>query len=78
MNTVEEKVMNIVAEKLCVELSEVTREANFIQDLGADSMDIAELVLGLETEFNVTIEDEEMKARPTVGAVIDYIESLNK
>ncbi len=75
MNEIEAKVVELITDKLGVEASEVTREANFISDLGADSLDTVELIMGLEQEFNVTIPDEDAKSIQSVGDAIDYIES---
>ena len=73
-NEVESKVKELIADKLNVELSEVTREANFTTDLGADSLDTVELRMGFEKEFDMTIPDEEAEGIKNVGDAIDYIE----
>jgi acyl carrier protein len=72
--TVEQKVCDIVVEQLGVKLEQVTPEAKFIEDLGADSLDVVELVMALEEEFGNEIPDEEAEKLTTVGDVIKYIE----
>ena len=71
---VESKVKDLIADKLNVELSEVTREANFTTDLGADSLDTLELMKAFEKQFDVTSPDEEAEGIKTVGDAITYIE----
>jgi len=68
-----DKVKEIVVEQLGVDAEEVTLEASFIDDLGADSLDIVELIMALEEEFDLEIPDEEAEKFPTVGNVVDYI-----
>jgi acyl carrier protein len=74
--TVEEKVRDIVVEQLGVKPEQVTPDAKFIEDLGADSLDVVELVMALEEEFGSEIPDEEAEKLTTVGDVIKYIEEL--
>jgi acyl carrier protein len=69
-----EKVRQIVADQLGVELEEVTLEASFVDDLGADSLDTVELVMALEEEFGLEIPDEEAEKISTVQDAIKYIE----
>jgi len=69
------KIKEIVVEELGVEESEVTPEASFIDDLGADSLDTVELIMKLEEEFDIEIPDEEEETLTTVGRVIEYIQS---
>lgn len=71
----EDKVKEIIVDQLGVDADEVTNEASFIEDLGADSLDTVELVMALEEEFNMEIPDEEAEKLKTVGAAIDYIKS---
>ncbi len=73
--SVEEKVKGIVAERLRVDLSKVTPDASFVNDLGADSLDQVELVMALEDEFGLEIADEEAQKLDTVGKAIEYIKS---
>lgn len=67
------KVKAIVADKLSIGEDQVTEEASFIEDLGADSLDTVELVMALEDEFNLDIPDEDAEKLTTVGKAIDYI-----
>jgi len=75
VSTIEERVKKIVAEQLGVKLDEVTNEASFVDDLGADSLDTVELVMALEEEFECEIPDEEAEKLTTVGQVVDYIKA---
>ena len=75
MSNLIEKVKGIVAEQLGVKPEEVTPEAKFIDDLGADSLDTVELVMALEEEFGLEIPDEEAEKLVTVGDTIKYIET---
>lgn len=68
-----EKVKGIIVEKLGVDESEVTPEASFTNDLGADSLDTVELIMEFEKEFNVSIPDEQAETIQTVGQAIDYL-----
>lgn len=69
-----DKVKKIVAEQLSVDPSEVTPEASFANDLGADSLDTVELVMALEEEFDIEIPDEAAEGIATVQAAVDYIQ----
>ncbi|MFA5261619.1 MAG: acyl carrier protein [Candidatus Omnitrophota bacterium] len=71
---VEEKIRSIIAEQLGVKVDEVTSQASFIDDLGADSLDTVELIMALEEEFSVEIPDEDAEKMTTVGDAIKYIE----
>jgi acyl carrier protein len=73
MGTVEERVKKIISEQLGVEEDEVTPEASFVEDLGADSLDTVELVMALEEEFGIEIPDEDAEKILTVGKALDYI-----
>ncbi len=72
---VDERIKAIIAEQLGVKPEEVTPQASFIDDLGADSLDTVELIMALEEEFNVEIPDEDAEKMTTVGDAIKYIES---
>ncbi len=75
MSDVHSKVVSIIVDKLGVEESEVTNEASFTNDLGADSLDTVELIMEFEKEFNLSIPDEEAEKIETVGNAITYIEN---
>ncbi|MBQ7794814.1 MAG: acyl carrier protein [Clostridia bacterium] len=68
-----EKVKGVIVDQLGVDESDVTMEANFVDDLGADSLDIVELIMGLETEFDLEIPDEDAEKIATVGDAVNYI-----
>ncbi|KQR41205.1 acyl carrier protein [Deinococcus sp. Leaf326] len=68
-------VKDVIVEKLGVDADKVVPEARFVEDLGADSLETVELIMGLEDKFGVTIPDEEAESIRTVQAAIDYIES---
>ena len=78
MSEVAEKVKKIVVEQLGVAEDQVTPEAKFIEDLGADSLDLVELVMALEEEFGEDIPDEDAEKLTTVGAAIEYIEGKSQ
>ena len=78
MATVDERVKKIIAEQLGVEEDEVTNEASFVEDLGADSLDTVELVMALEEEFGIEIPDEDAEKIQSVRDAIVYIEERRK
>ena len=78
MSSVEERVEKIVVEQLGVKPEEVTKEASFVDDLGADSLDTVELVMALEEEFDTEIPDEEAEKITTVQQAIDYVNAHSK
>lgn len=78
MSDIESRVKKIVADQLGVEESQVTNEKAFIADLGADSLDIVELVMALEDEFSIEIPDEEAEGITTVQQAIDYANTHKK
>jgi len=73
--SLEAKVKEIIVDQLGVNADEVTNEASFIEDLGADSLDTVELVMALEEEFNMEIPDEEAEKIKTVGDAIEFIKA---
>ncbi|HBT79032.1 MAG: acyl carrier protein [Selenomonas sp.] len=73
-----DKVKDIVTEQLGVERDEVTIESSFIDDLGADSLDIVELIMAFEEEFNIEIPDEAAEKIKTVQDVVNYIDEQKK
>jgi acyl carrier protein len=75
MSDVLERVKRIVVDRLGVDETEVSLEANFKDDLGADSLDVVELVMELEDEFDLEISDEDAEKITTVGEVVTYIQS---
>lgn len=74
LTSVEERVIEKVSKCLGASRDSITRDTRFIEDIGADSLDIVELVMELEEEFDVNIPDEEQEKIKTVGEAIDYIE----
>lgn len=70
-----EKVKDIIVEQLGVDAEEIKMEASFIDDLGADSLDIVELIMALEEEFDLEIPDKEAEKIATVGDAVDYIKA---
>ena len=77
MSDVAEKVKAIIVDKLGVEESEVTNEASFTNDLGADSLDTVELIMEFEKEFDIQIPDDQAENIATVGQAIQYIEQAS-
>ena len=73
-----EKIKKIIVDQLGVDESEVTLEASFVDDLGADSLDTVELVMALEEEFGIEISDEDAEKIITIGDAIKYIESHSR
>ena len=75
MAEIADKVKQIIVDKLGVDESEVTNEASFTNDLGADSLDTVELIMEFEKEFDVSIPDEQAENIQTVGQAVEYLES---
>lgn len=75
MASVQEKITETVVEQLSAKAEDVKPEASFVDDLGADSLDVVELVMALEEEFDIEIPDEEAEKLQTVKDVIDYVEA---
>ena len=78
MSEINEKVVEIIVDKLGVDASEVKPEASFTNDLGADSLDTVELIMEFEKEFGVNIPDDQSEKIDTVGDAISYIEANTK
>jgi acyl carrier protein len=78
MSDIAQKVTSIIIDKLGVEESEVTPEASFTNDLGADSLDTVELIMEFEKEFNISIPDDQAENIATVGQAITYLEENAK
>lgn len=74
MSDIKGRVVSIIVDKLGVEESEVTNEASFTNDLGADSLDTVELIMEFEKEFNIAIPDDQAEGIQTVGDAVSYIE----
>ena len=73
--TTEQRIKEIIVEKLGVDMADITRDASFTNDLGADSLDTVELIMEFEKEFDMTIPDEDAEQIGTVGDAVDYVES---
>lgn len=73
-----EKVVNLVAEQLGIDKKLVKKESNIIEDLGADSLDVIEMLMTLEDEFGITIPDDKIGQIKTVGQIVDLIEADKK
>ncbi len=78
MSDITSRVKAIIVDKLGVDESEVTHEASFTNDLGADSLDTVELIMEFEKEFDIQIPDDQAEKISTVGQAISYIEEVNK
>ena len=78
MENIEQRVKKIIAEQLGVNEAEIKAESSFVDDLGADSLDVVELVMALEEEFSLEIGDEDAEKLTTVKQVVEYIESHAK
>ena len=78
MSEIAERVKAIIVDKLSVEESEVTNEASFTNDLGADSLDTVELIMEFEKEFNISVPDDQAEKITTVGDAIKYVEDNAK
>jgi len=75
MSNIAERVNKIIVDKLGVDESEITQEASFTNDLGADSLDTVELIMEFEKEFDISIPDEQAENITTVGQAVEYLQS---
>jgi acyl carrier protein len=73
--SIQDKVKKIIADKLSVDLEEIVPEASFVDDLGADSLDLVELIMSMEEEFDIEISDADAEKLATVKDVFEYIDS---
>jgi len=78
MEDLEVKIKSVIAEKLSKKIEDIRNDASFIDDLGADSLDIVDMVMKLEEEFGISIPDEDLDKIKTVGDAIEYIKSKKK
>ena len=74
----EQKIVELIAEKLCKKTEQVTMSARLVEDLGADSLDVVELIMAFEDEFGVSLPDEDIATMKTVGDIVNYINKLKK
>ena len=74
----EQKIVELIAEKLCKKTEQITMTARLVEDLGADSLDVVELIMAFEDEFGVSLPDEDIAAMKTVGDIVSYISKLKK
>ena len=72
----EEKIISLIADKLCKKKDQVTLKSRFVEDLGADSLDVVELIMSFEDEFGVTLPDEDIANLKTVEDIVNYIKKL--
>ena len=77
MNTLE-KVKQLVAEQLCISAEDIKEDSNIIEDLGADSLDVVELLMSFEDEFNVSIPDEKLEELKTIKQIVTAIDENKK
>ena len=76
METQNRKIIELIADKLCKKKEQITLTSNLVEDLGADSLDVVELIMAFEDEFGITLPDEDIASMKTVGDVINYIKKL--
>ena len=77
MNTID-KVKSIIAEQLCISVNEIKDDANIIEDLGADSLDVVELLMAFEDEFKVSIPDDKLEQLKTIPQIVNVIDDYMK
>lgn len=74
----EGKIISLIADKLCKDEKDIKLESKLVEDLGADSLDVIELVMAFEDEFGISLPDEEISKMKTIADVVNYIKSLKK
>lgn len=74
----EAKIIELIADKLCKKQDQVTLTSRLVEDLGADSLDVVELIMAFEDEFGISLPDEDIASMKTVGDVVNYINKLKK
>lgn len=74
----ENKIIDLIADKLCKKKDQITLTSRLVEDLGADSLDVVELIMAFEDEFGVSLPDEDIASMKTVEDVINYIKKLQK
>ncbi len=74
----EQKIVELIADKLCKKPEQVTLASRLVEDLGADSLDVVELIMAFEDEFSVSLPDEDIATMKTVGDVVNYISNIKK
>lgn len=74
----EEKIIDLICEKLNKKKEEIQPSSRLVEDLGADSLDVVELIMAFEDEFNITLEDEDAAKLKTIGDIVTYINNLKK
>ena len=73
-----EKVRKIIADQMCIDIEKVQADSNILTDIGADSLDIVEMLMIVEEEWGIIVDDDDMRGFSTVQSVVDYIESKTK
>jgi len=73
-----EKIQRIISEELDVDMEQVTKDADILDDLGADSLDVVELIMALEDAFDISVDDAQAQKLKTVGDVVTYIERIER
>jgi len=73
-----DRVKKVIADQLGLDVNEITMESSFVEDLGADSLDIVELIMALEEDFEIEIPDEDAEKITSVGNIVDYIKAHNE
>lgn len=74
----EEKIINLIADKLGKKKNQITLQTNLVEDLGADSLDVVELVMTFEDEFGISLPDEDVSKMKTVKDIVEYIKKIKK